>query len=176
MTFHAKHFYTVSKTFLVGLILVQAATSNAFDLKKIKSDLQKKQHSKTEAAATLDPSSTCDAQASAGICYAFSGKKHTDDMNAAKANNAKKSAKTDKNSFLGVNDMACRMLRGSFSESAQCSTAKALGRCVVKKGTPEEYNLFYYQGSKFNKAKAEKDCENSKSAFHAQAAGVWKKI
>ena len=97
-------------------------------------------------------------------------------MDAAKEKNAAKPAKAGQKPILGVNDMACRMLRGSFQESALCSTEKAIGSCLLKKGTPEEYSLYYYQGGKFNEASAQSDCGDSKSGIHSRTAGEWIKI
>ena len=106
-------------------------------------------------AAKLGPSPICNAQRSIGICYAFTG---------AEGSDAKKSK---------GNQMACKMMRGTWLGSATCLETAAYGRCTVLAGQPGEYSLYYYAGGKMTKEKAMADCADPKSSIHRQGAGAW---
>ncbi|MBL7714397.1 MAG: hypothetical protein JNL01_02950 [Bdellovibrionales bacterium] len=121
-----------------------------------------------EPAKDLSPSLICDAAKKMGICYAFTGQKHVDDHAQGKEKAAKS---TKKNQPICANDFACKIMRGEYKEASTCPKEKALGRCLIKKGDPEEFTLFYYKGGKIKDA--QKDCADAKSSIHRQGAGEW---
>jgi hypothetical protein len=96
----------------------------------------------------------CDASATVGVCFVFSGTQYVDNAN-------------------GGNLAACRLFRGQYRPVGSCSRERVLGKCSVVKGTPEEYHLFYYETTTLDRRAATRDCADPKSSIHRHGAGVW---
>ncbi len=123
------------------------------------------------ASEGLAPSLVCDSVKKLGICYAFTGTKHIEQH----AEGQKQAAKKKKKGPICANDFACSLMKGKYQEASTCPKENAVGKCLIKKGSPEEYTLFYYSKGKAAKD-PEKDCTNKKSSIHAQGAGDWTKL
>ena len=97
----------------------------------------------------------CDASASVGVCFVFSGTDYA-----------------DKQKNQG-NLMACRLFKGEYRPIGSCSREEVIGRCSIVKGTPQEYHLYYYNTGTVDQQVATKDCADSKSSIHSHGAGHW---
>ena len=97
----------------------------------------------------------CDASASVGVCFVFSGTEYAD------------------NQKNGGNLAACNLFRGQYRPVGSCSRDRVLGKCSVVKGTPQEYHLFYYDTRTLTLRAATRDCADPKSSIHRHGAGVW---
>ena len=97
----------------------------------------------------------CDASASVGVCFVFSGTEYA-----------------DKQKNRG-NLMACNLFKGQYRPVGSCSRERVLGKCSIVKGTPQEYHLFYYKTSTVDLRAATRDCADPKSSIHHHGAGVW---
>lgn len=105
-------------------------------------------------AAQRPAADTCNAARTAGVCYSFAESK-------------------------AGNQFACKVMKGRYLASSQCSSVGALGSCTVK-ATPGskagDYSITYYPSPRFNLQSAQTDCESTTSALHAQGAGTWTSI
>jgi hypothetical protein len=146
-------FYWGTVATLSSFCISQSASAGS--LKSFLKKLNKKETKRDPAAANLKPGIVCDASATMGLCYAFSGPK----------NNEKQSA--------NGNQFACKLMKGRYVDSGLCPSV-AMGQCKVAAGKPDEYTLLYYSGKRMTAAQAKKDCTDPKSGLHAQGAGVWK--
>lgn len=97
----------------------------------------------------------CDASASVGVCFVFSGTEYAD---------------SQKNSG---NLAACNLFKGQYRPIGSCSRERVLGKCSILRGTPQEYHLFYYDTRTVDLRAATRDCADPKSSIHRHGAGVW---
>ncbi len=142
---------------ILSTLLFAAASSTSFAGWKMKWKNKNQSDDKQQTSQPAAPSMVCDAMGSYAICYAFTG-----------------AGNSESNTQKG-NEMACKLMKGSFAISSTCKTDGVLGKCAVLPKQPKEYTLYYYSGGpmKFTPASAETDCKNPKSSLHAQGAGQW---